>query len=92
MAEMVLDEITEVSMEIQNGSENVSFSVSSTNPIVTMDSTDPVIVRTLDDYGRLRNKPKINNRFLNSGENSLPYLGINTASASDIDLIFFRGG
>ena len=92
MPEIILDDITEVTMEIQNGSEDVNFAVSATNPIVSMGSTDSVVVRTINDYDRLSNKPKINNRVLNSGNNSFPYLGLNTASASDIDLIFYRGG
>lgn len=92
MPEIVLDEITEVTMEIQNGTENVDFEVSSTNPTVALRSTDSVVVRTIDDYGRLRNKPKINNKFLNSGDNSFPYLGLGIANTVDIDLLFYRGG
>ena len=92
MPEIVLDEITEVTMEIQNGSENVSFEVSSANPSVEVQSTDSVVVRTIYDYGRLRNKPKINNKTLNPGDNSFPYLGLGMASSVDIDLLFYRGG
>lgn len=81
MPEIVLDEITEVTMEIQNGSE-----------VATLGSTDSVVVRTIDDYGRLRNKPKINNKVLNPGDNSFPYLGLGIANTVDIDLLFYRGG
>ncbi len=92
MPEIVLDEITEVTMEIQNGTENVDFEVSSTNPTVALRSADSVVVRTIDDYGRLRNKPKINSKFLNPGDNSFLYLGLGTANTVDIDLLFYRGG
>ena len=92
MPEIVLDEITEVTMEIQNGSENVDFEVSSTNPTVALRPTDSVVVRTIDDYGRLRNKPKINNKILNPGDNPFPYLGLGIANTVDIDLLFYRGG
>lgn len=92
MPEIVLDEITEVTMEIQNESENVNFKVSSMNPVATLESTDSVVVRTIDDYGRLRNKPKINNKVLNPGDNSFPYLGLGIANTVDIDLLFYRGG
>lgn len=92
MPEIILDDITEVTMEIQNGSEDVNFEVSSTNPVVRMGSTDPVVVRIERNYAELNNKPSINHHVLNAGENSFPYLGLNMASTSDIDLMFFRGG
>ena len=92
MPEIVLDEITEVTMEIQNGSENVSFEVSSANPSVEVQSTDSVVVRTANDYERLKNKPKINNNVLNAGNNTFSYLGLETANTADIDTLFHRGG
>lgn len=92
MPEIILDDITEVTMEIQNGTENVDVEVSTENPEVNMSSSGSVVVRTINNYNGLRNKPMINNRVLNGGENSFAYLGLNTASTSDIDLIFYRGG
>ena len=92
MSEIVLDEITEITVEVQNRSENVDFEVSSTNPTATLGSTDSVIVRSINDYGKLKNKPKINDRILNPGDNSFSYLGLGIANTVDIDLLFYRGG
>ena len=75
MAEIILGDVTEVPMEIQNGSNNVGFTVTNPTTMAIMGPTESVVVRTINDYSKLKNKPKINNRFLNAGENTLPYLG-----------------
>ena len=82
------EELTEVSMEIQNGSETVEASLSSEQNSVEMQTLDNVIVVSTKDYSKLVNKPILNGWTLNSGENSLDDVGIQTASYADINRLF----
>lgn len=76
MPEIIIDELTEVSLIVEESIENISMNVTDESETVTMDSLSDIIVRYEKDYDRLDNRPAINGHLLVGGENSLEDIGI----------------
>lgn len=83
----ILDEITEVQLDVLEDDEIVSYTIDD-DDIVDMETRSDIIVRTIKNYDLLNNRPSINEHLLVGGENTLEELGIGRATNTDITRLF----
>ena len=83
----ILNEITDVQLEVLEDKEIVSYSIDDEDA-VNMKANSDILIRTIKNYDLLSNRPSINEHLLVGGENSLEELGIGRASNSDIARLF----
>ena len=83
----ILDEITEVQLEVVDDKEIVAYTIDG-DDTVNMETRSDILIRTIKNYDRLSNRPSINEHLLVGGENSLAELGIGRASNADIARLF----
>ena len=83
----ILDEITEVQLEVLDDKETVAYTIDG-DDTVNMETRSNIIVRTIRNYDLLSNRPAINEHLLVGGENSLAELGIGRATNTDIARLF----
>lgn len=87
MIRPILDEITEVQLDVLEDEEIVAYSIDDED-VVDMETRSDIIVRTVKNYDLLNNRPAINEHLLVGGENSLEELGIGRANNTDITRLF----